>query len=289
MIYKYDFLLAFLIFFITAIFFYTFRVFNQRLKHEQHLFQQSRLVQMGEMISMIAHQWRQPLTAISATAITMKFSLELEKFDLDTQEGRKNLNLYFTEKITAIEELVQTLTNTISDFRNFYKPNKQVSHDSFENICEKSLNIIQASLSENNILIVKNYNTNQKINMYSNEMMQVLLNIFKNAEDNFIEKEIKNPKITITIQENKISICDNGGGIPKNIIDNIFDPYFSTKEEKNGTGIGLYMSKKIVEKQMHGSIEVENISHKFLNSDEVYEKCACINILMPLNEKDKKE
>ena len=258
MIQKYNFLLAFLVLLISAIFFYTFRIFDERLKYEQHLLQQSRLAQMGEMISMIAHQWRQPLGAISTTAVNMKFAIELEEFDLDLREEQEKQNLYFLQKLSEIESFVQNLTTTIDDFRNFYRPNKKITKTTFEEICVTSLNIIQTSLEATGVEVIHNYNSHQEIKMYSSEIMQVLLNIFKNAQDNFNEKRTKNPKITIITQNSTISICDNGGGIPKDILENIFDPYFSTKEAKNGTGLGLYMSKTIVEGHHHGKLSVKN-------------------------------
>ena len=240
---------------------------NERVKEEvfkniekdKKMLENSRLAQMGEMISMIAHQWRQPLNAISATASNLKFKTELETFDLDTKDGQIEQNRYFLDEFQKINSYVQTLTQTIDDFRNFYKPNKSSVSITFEAVVNKSLGIILPSLKTSNIKIVTEYNSDAIIQMHDNEIMQVILNILKNAQDNFKEKDIVEPTITIMTKDKELSICDNGGGIPERIIYQIFDPYFSTKDEKNGTGLGLYMSRTIVQEHHDAKLEVENI------------------------------
>jgi len=114
------------------------------------------------------------------------------------------------------------------------------------------------SLKLDNIKLIEEYGDNTKLSMIDNEVIQVILNIVKNAQDNFAEKKIKKPHIKITSQDNTLYICDNGGGIPTNIIEKIFDPYFSTKHEKNGTGLGLYMSKTIIEDHHKGMLNAYN-------------------------------
>jgi len=225
---------------------------------EQQMLQQSRLAQMGEMIAMIAHQWRQPLGTIAATSINMKLMLEFESFDLTTQEGRDGLNDFLNEELDSINYLVQNLTTTIDDFRNFYKPDKQAVRCSFKEVVTKALKIIRTSIEVDNITLIEEQTNEIMLEMYDNEMMQVILNILKNGQDNFKEKEILNPKIKITSDRNSLNISDNGGGIPVAILDKIFDPYFSTKSEKNGTGLGLYMSKQIIEEHHRGSLVVTN-------------------------------
>ena len=115
------------------------------------------------------------------------------------------------------------------------------------------------AVKNNSIEIVSDFQSQEKIPMYENEMMQVILNIFKNAQDNFNEKKVKNPKIEIRTKDKLLYITDNGGGISNDIIEKIFDPYFSTKDEKNGTGLGLYMSKTIVEEHHEATLTVENV------------------------------
>ena len=229
------------------------------IKNQDRVLQeQSRLAQMGEMISMIAHQWRQPLGAISATSINLQMKIELENFDLNTKDGQEKQNKYFSNELKNIDDLVDNLTTTIDDFRNFYKPNKKSITCKLENIIEKSLNIIEKSLESDNIKIIKQYNCIDTVKVYDNEVTQVILNIFKNSQDNLKEKNIENPYIKISTKNRIIYICDNGGGIEEHIIEKIFDPYFSTKDEKNGTGLGLYMSKVIVEEHHNGKLKVEN-------------------------------
>ncbi|MEA1983265.1 MAG: ATP-binding protein [Campylobacterota bacterium] len=227
-------------------------------RKEEQMFAQSRLAQMGEMISMIAHQWRQPLSAISSTAANIETKIELEIFDVSTQEGRAFQNEYFLQKLDSIGGYVDNLTRTIEDFRNFYKPNKSSVKSTLREINQKALGIIRASLETDKIEVLFDCKSDKTIEMYDGEMMQVVLNIFKNSQDNFKEKNIKKPQILIETDESILKISDNGGGISEEVLEKIFDPYFSTKSEKNGTGLGLYMSKIIVEEHHNGKLLVEN-------------------------------
>ena len=216
---------------------------------------QSRLAQMGEMISMIAHQWRQPLTAISARVNNLIFKIMM-KGDLSKE--------IFQKELEHIGEYSQHLSKTIDDFRGFFNNDKVKEKITLEDIVNSTLNIVQTSVESNNINIITNFNCNKEFETYSNELKQVILNLIKNAEDALIDKKTKNS--TITIQSNYgidnntpiLIIKDNAGGIPIDIIDNIFDPYFSTKKEKDGTGLGLYMSKTIIEDHCGGKLSVSN-------------------------------
>ena len=241
---------------------------TEERKKDKFLQQQSRLAQMGEMISMIAHQWRQPLGAIAATTVDLKIQSELQKFNLEDVEEAKDYEVYVNDGLDKVSEFVQSLTDTIDDFRNFLKPDKQADFILFDEPVKKALSIIKGSFKSDgiDIEIVKKkcVSCNHKTKMYSGEIMQVILNILKNSQDNFKEKEIKNPKITIGCDCNIdkkiiLKIFDNGGGIDKDIIGKIFNPYFSTKDEKNGTGLGLYMSKVIIEEHHKGKFFVDNI------------------------------
>lgn len=218
----------------------------------------ARLAQMGELISMIAHQWRQPLGAIASTAITMKIQLEIQRFDLSTLEGRTAFDLYFIEKISNIEEYVESLTTTIDDFRNFYRPDKKMVMCSLKEVTKKALKIIQNSIELDNIKIIEEYCDETQLELFDNELIQVILNLLKNAQDNFRDREVSNPFMHIKTENNSFTICDNGGGVPEDIIDKIFDPYFSTKDQKNGTGLGLHMSKVIVAEHHGGTLRVKN-------------------------------
>ena len=208
---------------------------------DQFLQQQAKLAQMGELLSMIAHQWRQPLTAISAASENLKLKNLLNKIDNNTIDIATN----------DINKYTNYLSNTINDFKNFYKTNKSIEKTSLNEMLEKSLNIIEDAISFKNIKIIKNLNSISPINTYKSEVTQVILSLLQNAEDILIEKQIVNPFIKIKTFEDKkylyLQVIDNGGGIPENILDKIFDPYFSTKHEKNGTGLGLYFAKSIIE------------------------------------------
>ncbi|MGB6327279.1 MAG: HAMP domain-containing sensor histidine kinase [Halarcobacter sp.] len=221
---------------------------EENRKKDIQLVQQSRLAQLGEMISMIAHQWRQPLTAISMQASNIL---------IDAQLGIIN-NESLEKEVNGIQEKTQHLSKTIEDFRNFYKEDKKSVKIKLENIILTSLNIIKASLLNENIKIIEEYYSKEDIELYDNEIMHVVLNILKNTQDKVKEKQIKNPYLKITTENRTISICDNAGGIPEDIIEKIFDPYFSTKDLKNGTGLGLYMSKIIVENHHRGKLSVKN-------------------------------
>ncbi len=234
---------------------------KNRVKDQQML-EQSRMAQMGEMISMIAHQWRQPLGAIASTSIDLRMKMMLDSYDLDDKEQQKECTTYLDQQLVNIEGYVQSLTQTIDDFRNFYKPDKKQKVGLVNKPIQKSLDIIRATVTSNGIEIIESYESKQKLELFDSELMQVFLNIFKNAQDNFKEKGIDSAKVIIntTDIENgvKVEICDNGGGIPEDIIAKIFDPYFSTKSEKNGTGLGLYMSKTIIQDHHNGKLSVEN-------------------------------
>lgn len=234
----------------------------EREKEQNYLFQRSRMVQMGEMLSMISHQWRQPLSAISARAMKTKLMIELEYKDMCTTEENKRFTESILEDLDQIDIFVQGLSSTINDFRDFYKPNKEVSLISLKTPIVKALNIVRDSFTVDGIQIMEKYDSEKKLTMHASEIMQVVLNILKNAQDNFKEKDTQNPQIIISTINNKtnviLEICDNGGGINEEILPKIFDPYFSTKYDKNGTGLGLYMSKTIIETHHDGSFIVEN-------------------------------
>ena len=215
---------------------------------DKQILQQSRLAQMGEMISMIAHQWRQPLSAIGSTSVALNFKAQLHKLD-DAQT---------IELTNNISDYVSHLSTTIDDFRDFFKSNKIKNDTTYNEILSGVLGIIDASIKNRNITIVKELQSELIFHTYINELKQVVLNLLKNAEDILLEKNIENPKILIKTYDNVLEISDNAGGVPSEILDKVFDPYFSTKKEKNGTGLGLYMSKTIIEEHCDGTLSVHN-------------------------------
>ena len=210
--------------------------------------QQSRLAQMGEMISMIAHQWRQPLSAITATTGALETRATLNKLD----------NQMVLNSTKRIKDVAQHLSSTIDDFRNFFKQDKEKVVTDFSKVIDSVYSIIESTLSQKNIELNIIKNSTISLYTYEGELKQVLLNLIKNAEDALIENNIENPKIDVIINENQLIVKDNAGGIPPYIMDKIFDPYFSTKLKKDGTGLGLYMSKTIIEEHCRGKLIVSN-------------------------------
>jgi signal transduction histidine kinase/CBS domain-containing protein len=227
------------------------KAIDSKQKMLEQLMQQSRLAQMGEMISMIAHQWRQPLTAISTTVGTLKLKNMLNNYDRD----------FFDQKLDQIILYSQHLSDTINDFRDFFKRDKILERQKLTKIIKATTIIIQPSLDDRGISLVFNLEDDIVINIYINEFKQVILNILQNAYDVLVDKEIEEPQITIRSYRDDryifLEIGDNGGGIPDEIITNIFNPYFTTKI-KDGTGLGLYMSQMIIRDHCRGTLEVEN-------------------------------
>ncbi|MBC8238553.1 MAG: hypothetical protein H8E76_10035 [Helicobacteraceae bacterium] len=228
--------------------------FEEINKQEKIMMMQSRQAIMGEMISMIAHQWRQPISAISMEANNILADIAFDSVDVTSLEKMaKQINMH-----------TQELSKTIDDFSNFFTPNQLKELTMISSVMEDTFLIIGKSFENNNITVqINEINKLEEINTYPRELMQVFINISNNAKDILVEKKIINPMLTISCEQRDdksaiISICDNGGGIQEDIIDKIFDPYFSTKKEKNGTGLGLYMSKMIIEKHLFGTISVYN-------------------------------
>lgn len=228
---------------------------NKRLEQEQILIQQSKLASMGEMIGNIAHQWRQPLAQISAIHMNMKVTYDFDKF---TKE-------YFDTKMKEANKLTSYMTQTISDFQNFFKPQGEKEIFSIEKACKDAYFILESSLKAHGIEVAFHITQDVTINGYKTEYSQVILNLLSNAKDILIERQIKNPKIELEIKDGNhyalVKIKDNAGGVDASIIDKIFEPYFTTRHQTQGTGIGLYMSKNIIERNMHGYINVINIEN----------------------------
>jgi len=219
---------------------------------ERQLIQQSRLAQMGEIIGMIAHQWRQPLSAIS----TQSAILEMKVSQNDLQPEM------ILKKARDISELSQELSKTIDDFRDFFRVNKEKMITNFDEIVFSVQNMFASSFPNKHIRLDLELTYHDALLTYRNRVKQALLNIVKNAEDVLTEKDVNDPCIKIrTYREGAqciLEVSDNAGGIPEEIIDKIFDPYFSTKNEKNGTGLGLYMSKVMIENHCGGKLSVKN-------------------------------
>lgn len=227
---------------------------TQQKKQQELNMIQEKQAQMGEMISMIAHQWRQPLSSIGTIATLLRVSLELEEMEKEKIFG----------ELEKINRHVQFLSKTVNDFRNFFNPNKHKAVVGIEEVVRDTAAIIEKSFETKGIGLKLKCETEAEVRVHKNEMMQVLLNLLKNGLDVLNERRVSNPRVEVrgVRRENEvvIEVEDNGGGIPDEIIHKIFDPYFSTKNEKVGTGLGLHMSKIIVEQHNLGKLLVENSS-----------------------------
>jgi len=273
-LYWYIMAVFFLLLLLLLVGYYILRQYNIRLKQEVNqqveelrckdeiLLKKHRMSEMGEMLSMIAHQWRQPLGSISSAIMGIEIKMLSGKYNLDDKEEREAFLIYLKRKHRNIQDYVQYLSMTTDEFRNFFNPNKSRDLVPLSAPVESALQIVQKSMETNGIEIIKEYKAENSIELYQNEVMQVILNLLKNSEYNFLDKKIQDPIISIETFHQKqhpvISICDNGGGIPEDIIDKVFDPYFSTKDEKNGAGLGLYMSKKIIEDHHNATLTIKN-------------------------------
>lgn len=217
------------------------------------LAQQSKMASLGEMLASISHQWKQPLSIISSITIKLKLECELDKLEKSGIET----------STTKIAKQLTYMTQTLSDFSNFFKPNKKITSFSVKEAIEGLLFIFGKEYELKNIIINISENRAGRVDNYVNELQQVVLNILNNARDVIVEKELENRNIDIDIryfsEGVEIKIKDYAGGISTKYLDTIFDAYVTTKKEEKGTGIGLYMSKRLVEESMHGNISVKNV------------------------------
>ena len=246
---------------------------DKNRQKDRILIQQTKLASMGEMLGNIAHQWRQPLNNVSLFLQFIRDNYKSKDTNLQL------INKYFDKSFTQINYMSQT----IDDFRNFYKPSKQKTQFNLTDAINSTLEIIRAQLKNEKIEIVLNIGD---INLYSyeNELKQAFLNIFNNAQDAIKQKKENNSfnpfiKMETKLEEKalEISIINNGGQIKEQTLSRIFEPYFTTKFETQGTGIGLYMTKSIIETNIKGKIKVQNIQN-----DSV-----CFTIILPLTTQEK--
>ena len=235
---------------------------EKNMEAQKIMIHQSRLAQMGEMISMIAHQWRQPLGSIATVLMSIKLKSTLNKFDFSTEEGKMQHKAFLETSVDKMDGYVRYLTTTIDDFRNFFKPEQECELTTVNDMVQNTLSIIGKSLEIHSIQLHVNNTSQTPVLTYGKKITQVFMNIIKNAHDAILEHKIENGTIWLNAYENEgsfiVEIEDNAGGIKPDIMVKIFDPYFSTKNEKNGTGLGLYMSKMIIEQHCHGTLSVEN-------------------------------
>jgi len=226
---------------------------TQNIEQLETLQQQSKMASMGEMIASIAHQWRQPLAVVSITSAILKEKNNLNKL------SKEELN----EQIDDIEINIQQMSQTIEDFLVFFNPDKTMEEFAVLDAVEKSISLMKQTIIKQNINIVTNISKNIKINGFKEEYIQVLLSIITNSIQVLKTKDEKNIYIKSVKSNNKIilEISDTGGGIPKDIINRIFEPYFTTKHQSSGTGLGLYIAKMIIENSMNGVLRVDNTNY----------------------------
>ncbi len=221
-------------------------------RKDKAILQQSKLARMGSMISMIAHQWRQPLTELSGVLMELETATRFDKVN----------KKHILNSIERSDKMIEFMSNTIDDFRNFYKPDKKKENFFILKECKKAINLVNAALDDRSIELIVNVEDDREIFGYPNEFSQVILNLISNARDILVERCLLKPKIELTISSlgglSIIEVKDNAGGIKEEYFDLIFDPYFSTKDSSKGTGLGLYISKLIIEKNMGGELKVKN-------------------------------
>lgn len=225
---------------------------NELRKKDDLLIQQGRLAAMGEMINNIAHQWRQPLNNIGLIVQSIQLAY---KTGMLTDEDMHN-------GIANTMQLLQQMSGTIDDFRNFFSQEKVLQHFSVNEAVKRSLNFLLPALKNSGINVCCEPADEITAEGFEGEYVQALLNILTNAKDVLHERKVANPSITVTIKcdngRSVVLISDNGGGIVEDMLAKVFDPYFTTKQKNSGTGIGLFMSKMILEKNMSGSLTVCN-------------------------------
>lgn len=231
------------------------KIVNEEVEKNQNkekiMMQQSRFAQMGEMLSMIAHQWRQPLNAISASTIKLRFDKDL---DMLTDEN-------FETQTEFIEEQAKKMSQTIDEFMNFFKPAVQSVDFSVNRAVVNVEKMIGAQLQNREIELQNLLGEEVMVHGIQSEFEHVLLNLISNARDAFEGKSIEHKLISVKAESEhgkSIIVCDNAGGIPESVIERIFDPYFTTKEQGKGTGIGLYMTKTILQRNFNATIKVHN-------------------------------
>lgn len=249
-------------------------VSNSR-KKDLIMFQQARLASLGEMIANIAHQWRQPLGSLMMIIQGFQTKLELGKL---TPE-------YMQEKVDDAILLGDNMSNTLEDFQNFFKPNIEKKNFSLVTCIKHAFDLSKYLLDEQKIELHLKVLHDVTIYGYNNELSHVFLNIISNSKDALSSKEHKR-LMEVVIKKSKhnvrINIVDNGGGIDAEILPHIFEPYYTTKYKSAGTGIGLYMSKQIIEKHMHGTISCKNVYYKI--ADQNFENCTLFTITIPIDE-----
>ena len=237
---------------------------NQLIKKDTIIEQQTKLVSMGEMIGNIAHQWRQPLSIITTNASSLKVKSEFG-LNIDHEELKNVCDSIVTQ--------AQYLSNTIDDFRNFIKEDKEYSNILISEILKKTISLVGPSLKNNFINLILDIKDDLEIFGNKNELEQALINIINNSKDALLENQNDAQRYVfintkkLSQDELQLEILDNAGGIAQNIINRVFEPYFTTKHQSVGTGIGLSMAYKIIKERHEQNIEVSNKDFIFENKE----------------------
>ena len=250
---------------------------KEQLEQQKMLLIQSKLASMGEMIANISHQWRQPLSVISTGATGMKIQKE---YDMLTDD-------FFYNTCESINENAQFLSQTIEDFTKYIKGDAKPIRFDLKNDTDSFIKLVDSTIKKHHITIILNLKEHVKIKGYPTELIQCFINIFNNAKDAlienipeederyiFISQEVIDSKVLITFK-------DNAGGIPEDTLPKIFEPYFTTKHQSQGTGLGLYMSYNLIVKSMQGEVKAQNITYHFNNKSY---KGALFTILIPIEQ-----
>ena len=224
-----------------------YEIYKKEKEKDKMLTNQSKLAAMGEMIGAIAHQWRQPLNELSLRIQLLKSIYKKDELDEE----------YIKQHIAKNMKTIRFMSDTIDDFRNFFRVDKKKNTFEIKQAIQEIANIQHAQLKNHDIELEI---TGDTFSFYGfkNEFQQVILNIISNAKDALQKNKTQDPKITIHTKQGLITINDNGGGIEKSVISRVFEPYFTTKDQGEGTGMGLYMSKMIVEDNLDGKIDLKN-------------------------------
>jgi signal transduction histidine kinase len=252
-------------------------------KKDRIMFQQARLASMGEMLQNIAHQWRQPLGTLMMIIQSFQSKFLAGKLD----------EIFIESRVEDATTVAQNMSTTLEDFRTFFHPHKMRTTFSLKLVIEKAIGLSKYQLNKDDIAVLIDIKEDAKIYGYENEMMHILLNLINNARDAFVGKALSLRKILFIVKQTDeaviVHVIDNAGGIRDDLIAKVFEPYFTTKHKSAGTGVGLYMSKQIIEKHMHGKISCKNIRYKIKPGSKKLYNCAMFTLEIPQIEKKELE
>ena len=248
-------------------------------KRDNIMFQQARLASLGEMLQNIAHQWRQPLGSLM---------MIIQSFESKFHAGKLN-ETFISSRVSDAQLLSKNMSETLEDFRTFFNPNRAKKAFNIKEVIQKAIDLSKYQLEKEEILLSLRMKEDLEVFGFKNELIHVLLNLINNSKDVLATKtQLSKRIIYIIAKQTKeaifIRVIDNGGGIKSDIITKVFDPYFTTKHKSVGTGIGLYMSKQMVEKHMHGNISAKNIRHKL--GTNAFFACTMFTIAIPKKNRD---